>query len=245
MTTKGYHKAFFEGKDQNAQTPGWLWDLIQRSFFSPHTPIFDPCPPNATFDGLAVNWGPSCIVNPPFAEAEAWLEKAHEEWSRRQVRSVLILPLRNSAKYFHRLVFSAATDLVLLGNKVTFQGYEKAFPIPILLVAVGCTCRLSVWREHAWTTEQIRCHHLVVQDRKNFIPELDHYLETVFRFPSTTTNRLHCRDWQPTPSVRLPRTRQAFACLMGSPKEVFAHLATTDVREKEWVFMVNLTRRST
>lgn len=46
-------------------------------------PLFDPCPADATVDGLAksTRWGRSCFVNPPYSRGQLmkWVEKGLEE----------------------------------------------------------------------------------------------------------------------------------------------------------------------
>lgn len=62
---------------------------------------FDPCPypkPDG-FDGLAVPWGQSNYVNPPFKGPTAWVKKSIEEY-RQGKRVVFVFPVDKWVHYF-------------------------------------------------------------------------------------------------------------------------------------------------
>ena len=44
-------RGFKQRGAQDAQTPDWLWALLEDTF----GPVWDPCPNNPQFDGLAVD----------------------------------------------------------------------------------------------------------------------------------------------------------------------------------------------
>lgn len=46
-------KLFSSKKTDNWQTPKWLYDELNTEFDFD----FDPCPLNANFNGLEINWG--------------------------------------------------------------------------------------------------------------------------------------------------------------------------------------------
>jgi hypothetical protein len=57
--------------------------------------VFDPCPLNPTFDGLAIPWAlPPVInvVNPTFREMRRWKDKAEREWKERGCWNKFIAP---------------------------------------------------------------------------------------------------------------------------------------------------------
>ena len=68
---------------------------------------FDPCPhprPEG-FDGLAVEWGMSNYVNPPFKGPTAWVRKALAEHAKGK-RVVFVFPID---KWIHMLLEAGAT----------------------------------------------------------------------------------------------------------------------------------------
>lgn len=233
----GYRDAFFRGRDQGAQTPPWLWALIHQSFLDPEAPVFDPCPPDAVLNGLRVPWGTQCIVNPPFRDAAVWLEKALQEWNDRKTRSVMILPLRSSAKYFHSLVLDQATDVVLLGRRITFEGYIHPFPIPIVLVGYGCSLRRTLWKKAGWSWAETRLAGAVLPRGQDHAAPLAATLERLY---GRTMAGTHCASWeQETPLV--PAAEQALHCIIGTPKphlEVLAEMDEKVLERMAWIYMV-------
>jgi len=71
-------------------TPPELLRELEREFHFD----FDPCPhprPEG-FDGLAIEWGKSNYVNPPFAGPTAWVRKAIEEHEKNKT-IVFLFPI--------------------------------------------------------------------------------------------------------------------------------------------------------
>jgi hypothetical protein len=84
-------------------TPPELMRSLQMEFHFD----FDPCPhpkPDG-FDGLAVNWGQSNYVNPPFKGPTAWVRKAILEHQKGK-RVVFVFPID---KWVHLLLEAGAT----------------------------------------------------------------------------------------------------------------------------------------
>ncbi len=58
------------------KTPNGLYEKLNEEFNFD----FDPCPLNPEFDGLNINWGKRCFINPPYGKAiKSWLEQALNE----------------------------------------------------------------------------------------------------------------------------------------------------------------------
>jgi hypothetical protein len=72
-------------------------------------------------------------VNPPFGEITKWLEKAITELHKGK-KSVFLITFRPNTKYWSQWVFPFASEIRVLEGNLKFQGYSKAFPVPIVLV---------------------------------------------------------------------------------------------------------------
>lgn len=99
--------------------------------------------PSEGGDGLTEDWsGRLAFVNPPFSELLRWLRRAHEQWQRRNVETVVCLvPVRTDSAWFHDTL-SAAADLYLLRGRVRFldpRGKGQQTPFSLMLVALGAT----------------------------------------------------------------------------------------------------------
>lgn len=69
-------KLMFSSLRLDWQTPQGTYDVLNKEFNFD----FDPCPHNPQFDGLAIDWGRSNFVNPPYGrEIGKWLKKGVEE----------------------------------------------------------------------------------------------------------------------------------------------------------------------
>ena len=151
---KKYFNLVFSGKNQTAQTPPWLWDQIKESAWGTFAEVFDPCPPNPKIDGLKIPWGPRAIVNPPYNNIAAWLEKAWSEYRDRGVSSVFIIPFRPSRRYFHEYA-QISSGLYVLSRRVKFVGYKRPFPGAICLLCFGCKLQMPSWRNHGWNDHTV------------------------------------------------------------------------------------------
>jgi transcriptional regulator with XRE-family HTH domain len=92
-------------------------------------------------DGFVDDWsGGLAFVNPPFSEMLRWLKRAHDQWSRGNVGSVVCLvPARTDARWFHDTLRLAA-DIFFLQGRVPFadiRGKSQHTPFALMLVALG------------------------------------------------------------------------------------------------------------
>jgi hypothetical protein len=88
--------------------------------------IFDPCPPNPTFNGLEVEWGELNFINPPFSQYKQWATKGLNELSKsekgnRKMVQVWICNHNHDSSWFKMLLNSVYfTGIVLLEKRVKF-----------------------------------------------------------------------------------------------------------------------------
>jgi len=98
------------------QTPAWLYNELNAEFNFD----FDPCPIHADFDGLALAWGQSNFINPPYNRKDKpkFIKKAFDEW-RRGKTCVLLIPAATGTKQFHDLILPYA-EIRFIKGRVAF-----------------------------------------------------------------------------------------------------------------------------
>jgi len=121
----------------NWKTPDWLYNELDAELHFD----FDPCPLDADFDGIAIPWGESNFVNPPYNRVDKpkFVEKAFREWSKGR-GIALLLPSATGTKQFHDLILPnclclsarewgadkakyASTNLcIFLEGRIAFEG---------------------------------------------------------------------------------------------------------------------------
>lgn len=97
----------------NWATPKDLYDEWNKEFNFD----FDPCPLNANFDGLKVEWGKSNYVNPPYNRIDKpkFINKAFEEYKKGKL-VVMLLPVATSTKQFHEIILPFAEIRFIKGR---------------------------------------------------------------------------------------------------------------------------------
>lgn len=96
---------------------------------------FDPCPLNATFDGLLLSWKGRVFVNPPYSNIRAFIEKACVELAKGNCKEVVILvPSRTDTKWFHDLVIRYNFGIQFLKGRLKFGGSKNSAPFPSMVL---------------------------------------------------------------------------------------------------------------
>ena len=87
---------------------------------------FDPCPYQADFDGLAIEWGGCNFINPPYSRKlkEAFINKALEESKKGKI-CVLLLPVSTSTKIFHEVILPNAKKIEFLRGRLKFERKDE------------------------------------------------------------------------------------------------------------------------
>lgn len=106
----------------NWATPQWLLDSIKSEFGE----FFDPCPLNADFDGLAIEWQQVNYINPPYNRKvkEEFIRKAFAEYTKGKT-CVMLLPVSTSTRIFHEIIYPFA-QIRFLKGRVKFIGVNSA-----------------------------------------------------------------------------------------------------------------------
>lgn len=111
------------------KTPKVLYDNLDRMFHFD----FDPCPPNPTWDGLAIEWGNNNYVNPPYgSEIKHWIKKAYEEYHKGK-RVVMLIPARTDTIYWHEYVMKA-DEIWFIKGRLKFDDQDGPAPFPSAIV---------------------------------------------------------------------------------------------------------------
>jgi len=107
------------GHSDNWATPKELYDKLNAEFKFD----FDPCPLHSDFDGLAIEWGKSNYINPPYSRQlkEAFVIKAIEQAKKGKI-CVMLLPVSTSTRLFHRYILPNAREIRFLEGRVRFLG---------------------------------------------------------------------------------------------------------------------------
>ena len=102
-------------------TPKWFYDKLDAEFNFD----FDPCPLNATFDGLSIPWGRSNFVNPPYNRRDKpkFIAKAFSE-SGLGKTCVLLIPAATGTIQFHKLILPNA-EIRFVKGRIAFVGYNS------------------------------------------------------------------------------------------------------------------------
>lgn len=105
-------------------------------------------------DGFVDDWsGGLAFVNPPFSETLLWLKRAHDQWSRGHVGSIVCLvPARTDSRWFHETLTVEADIFLLLGRLrfADIRGRSQHTPFSLMLVAFGTSAEQRArWAEIA------------------------------------------------------------------------------------------------
>lgn len=118
-------------KNDNLQTPPWVWRTLG--------PIkLDPCSGDQNFadvnysqNGLELPWVGFVFCNPPFSQKEVWAEKMIQHGN-----GILLLPERGSAPWFGPIA-KACTAYFVMGKKINFIGGSSSNNVGTVLFLFG------------------------------------------------------------------------------------------------------------
>jgi hypothetical protein len=84
-------------------------------------------------DGLKASWMDRTFCNPPYKDLKAWLDKAVNEATDDEYKSIIVLcPVRPHRSWF-REAMRECSEIVYL-NPIKFEGFDQAFPAPLCLM---------------------------------------------------------------------------------------------------------------
>ncbi len=120
---------FFSSLRQDGKTPTDLYEQLDQEFNFD----FDPCPPDADFNGLEIEFKKRNFINPPYDQQKLWVKKAYEESLKNKI-CVLLLPVRTDTKLFHELILPYAKEIRFIKGRLKFQQYKNSAPFPSMIV---------------------------------------------------------------------------------------------------------------
>jgi len=124
-------KPIQNGSSPHGGTPDWLLLELEDEFGE----LFDPCPNDAAFDGLDIDWplDKVAFVNPPYSRGVIgkWVEKCHDEYLR-GVNIILLIPPYCCTNYFHRFIIPHA-EIRFIEGRLRFKGYDAPAAFPSIL----------------------------------------------------------------------------------------------------------------
>jgi hypothetical protein len=126
-------------KSDDWATPKDLYDKLNAEFHFD----FDPCPLNANFDGLSIDWESRSFVNPPYSNLKAWIQKSFDE-SKKGKLVVMLIPARTDTKAFHEIIFPNA-EVRFLKGRLKFGDSKNNAPFPSCIVIFGGRPAVQKW----------------------------------------------------------------------------------------------------
>lgn len=122
----------FSSQRQNWKTPRKFYEELDKEFAFD----FDPCYADGkvTWDnsGLAVEWGQSNFVNPPYSECAKWCKKAWIE-AQKGKTVVMLIPSRTDTAYWHDFVMKAS-EIRFVRGRLKFDDQKHNAPFPSAVV---------------------------------------------------------------------------------------------------------------
>ena len=124
-------KGLFLSKRSDWRTPKVLLQELQREFGV----LWDPCPTNADFNGLQVEWHQNTFVNPPYSrETIKWCRKAVQEYKKGKT-VIMLLAARTDTKWFHDYILPHAKEVRFIRGRLKFDDRGPA-PFPSMIVVL-------------------------------------------------------------------------------------------------------------
>lgn len=119
----------FSKKTDHWQTPKYIYDQFMKEGY------YDPCPLNADFDGLKINWIGKLFINPPYSDIISWVNKAISE--RNNFHEIIFLvPARTDTKWFHKLINTFPSyQITFIKGRLKFSEKGSA-PFPSIFIKI-------------------------------------------------------------------------------------------------------------
>jgi len=160
--TTGYHGRSYASHEHGG-TPADLMTTITDMFSKRGwLDVFDPCPNDPDFDGLALPWPDDqpIYVNPPYTRGKIakWCEKCSEEATLHPDRPiVMLIPAYTDTRYFHDHVFHHQGEIGIhfFKGRLKFVGYERSASFPSVLIGFNINVGMDETFDPVWLREKV------------------------------------------------------------------------------------------
>lgn len=115
----------FSKKTDEWATPKYIYQQAEKMG------LYDPCPLGGDADGLSLDWGQACFVNPPYSDLRNWVSKSIEE-AKKGKRVLMLIPARTDTKAFKQL-FEYGSRFFFVQGRLRFNE-AKCAPFPSMIV---------------------------------------------------------------------------------------------------------------
>ena len=139
-TINNFNYLFFSSEKQTWKTPKALYKKLNDEFHFD----FDPCPSNAKFNGLIINWKNRNFINPPHKTQNFWVNKAYLESTKsiQKVKGfpykrkicVMLLPARPDVKIFHEVIIPYAYEVRFIKGRLKYDEHKNSALFPSMIV---------------------------------------------------------------------------------------------------------------
>lgn len=129
----GKNQDMYKTHNVNERTPKALYDDLDGEFSFD----FDPCPLNADFDGLKIDWGKHVFINPPYTRGQIklWLEKGLNEIEKGNTNIIVfLLPSYTDVFWFHEIVLPKAHEIRFIKGRLKFGNHNNSAPFGSMVV---------------------------------------------------------------------------------------------------------------
>lgn len=75
---------------------------------------------SAQHSGVANPWHSPTFCNPPYSNVGPWVAKAFNEWSRNEVESCLLIPVRTDQEWWHRGIIETGARVEFYKGRISF-----------------------------------------------------------------------------------------------------------------------------
>lgn len=124
-------KVMFSKKTDDWKTPTPLYNILMKKGY------IDPCPYQATEDGLKKNYYfENLFINPPFSKMKDWVNWGIRQYFINHCEVLFLIPARTDTKYFHELI-SWSPEICFIKGRLHYNDSEKNAPFPSLLIKLG------------------------------------------------------------------------------------------------------------
>ena len=101
-------------------TPDYIFNYVRTEFGD----FFDPCPLNADFDGLSIEWNKVNYINPPYSRPlkDLFIKKAYEESKKGKI-CIMLIPATTETIIFQDTIYPNA-EIRLIKGRIKFKGWN-------------------------------------------------------------------------------------------------------------------------